>query len=137
MKNVLFIVNTGIISSNENGGASVYFSHLELLFKAGFQIELLAVEWSKSTPYKESDYEEVKHMVKKIIPFKSHLKAPRKGLNRIVDALFYPEKFEYYFLNKKNRSFLNRLVSENSIDIVWSYLTAASISPSFKLPFSS
>lgn len=120
MKKILFIVNTGVISSNANGGASVYYSHLELLHKAGFQIRLLAIEWSGSISYKEKDYVEVKSMVEEIIPFKANFKLPKKGFKRLFNAVFSPETFEYYFLNEKNKSYLTKLVLDNSIDIVWS-----------------
>ena len=119
-KNILFIVNSGVISSNENGGASVYFSHLETLYKAGFLIQLLAIEWSDSTAFKKEDYVEVEPMVDAIITFKPEVKSPRKGLNRIVDAIISPETFEYYFLNNKNKRLLNEIIIKKSIDIVWS-----------------
>lgn len=119
-KNILFIVNSGIISSNENGGASVYYSHLEILFKAGFLIQLLVVEWSNSTPYKKEDYAEIEFMVEVIIPFKPEIKSPKKGFNRIIDAVISPETFEYHFLNDKNAHFLNEIILKNSVDIVWS-----------------
>tara|TARA_B110000285_G_scaffold234939_1_gene313779 strand:- start:1606 stop:2799 length:1194 start_codon:yes stop_codon:yes gene_type:complete len=119
-KNILFIVNTGTISSNENGGASVYYSHLEILHKAGFKIQLLAVEWSNSISYKKEDYLEIQHMVDAIIPFKPEVELPKKGIARIIDAIISPEIFEYYFLNRKNTFFLNELVLKKSVDIVWS-----------------
>jgi glycosyltransferase involved in cell wall biosynthesis len=120
MKKILFIVNAGVISSNENGGASVYYSHLELLHKAGFQIQLLAIEWADSIPFEKEDYTEVKPMVEGVIPFKANFKLPKKGLKRLFNAVFSPETFEYYFLNEKNKRYLTKLVLDNSIDIVWS-----------------
>jgi glycosyltransferase involved in cell wall biosynthesis len=120
MKKILFIVNTGVISPNENGGASVYYSHLELLFKSGFQIQLLVIEWPGSTLYKEENYVEVKSMVEKIIPFNAYSQSPDTGVKRFLKALFSPETFEYYFLNKKNKKYLTNLVIANSIDVVWS-----------------
>ena len=119
-KNILFIVNAGIISSNENGGASVYYSHLEILYKAGFLIQLLIIEWSDSTVYKKEDYVEIVSMVDAIITFKPEIKSPRKGINRIFDAIISPEIFEYYFLNDQNKRFLNEIIIKNSIDVVWS-----------------
>lgn len=119
MKKILFIVNAGLISPNENGGASVYYSHLELLYKSGFLIELLVIEWSNSTLFKEEDYVEVKPMVEKTTPYKAHFKSPEKGFKRLFNAVFYPEIFEYYFLNKENKKYINKIVIDNSIDIVW------------------
>ena len=120
MKKILFAVNAGKISSNENGGASVYYSHLEILFKAGFQIQLLVLEWSNALEYKEQDYKEIKTMVDTVFVFKPMSKPPKKGVKRIVNAIFSPEIFEYYFLNSHNKSYINKLVNDNCIDLVWS-----------------
>jgi len=62
---ILFIVNQGVISSDTNGGSSVYFSHLKLLYKAGFQIELLAVQWSDKDAFNAEDYKAVEFLIHK------------------------------------------------------------------------
>ncbi len=118
-KTILFVVNTGTISSNENGGASVYFSHLELLAKAGFTIQLLAVEWPNSKPFNKTDYKEIEGMVDSILTCKPVLKLPFKNLNRITNAIFKPEVFEYYFLNTSNKTYLKNIVTNHAIDLVW------------------
>ena len=119
-KKILFIVNSGIISSNENGGASVYFSHLELLSKANYSITLLAVQWNEKDLFLERDYREVKPFIKEIIQYKVNPGKPFKGLSRLYDALFAPEKFEYYFLNEVNKKYLHKVIDQHKIDIVWS-----------------
>ena len=118
MKNTLFMVNAGKISPDENGGASVYFSHLELLSLAGYQIHLLACIWDE-TPFNEDDYKLIKPFVKHITFYKPIFKKPKKDLNRLYKALFNPALFEYYFLNQQNVSFLKSHIAENNIDLVW------------------
>ena len=80
----------------------------------------MVLEWKDFATFKKEDYTEVAHMVDTIVPFKPAVKLPKKSIKRIVDAIIYPEIFEYYFLNKTNKQFLNRFVLENSIDVVWS-----------------
>lgn len=118
MKNCLFIVNASKISPNENGGASVYYSHLELLFLAGYQIRLLACSWDDK-PFNPADYDEIKSYVKKIEFYKPIQQRPKQNLNRIWNAIFNPAVFEYYFLNSQNIVFLKSVVSQNKIDFVW------------------
>lgn len=118
-KKILFIVNAGRISPNENGGASVYYSHLELLYKAGYKVLLLAVQWNENYSFIEDDYKEVKEFVEDVITYKAKILQPKKGLDRLEKAIFNPAKFEYYFINKSNNRHLNKLISEKEIDIVW------------------
>jgi glycosyltransferase involved in cell wall biosynthesis len=119
MRKVLFIVNQGNISLNANGGASVYYSHLELLYASGYTIEILAVQWTDNDVFKEEDYKEVKQFVSAVKTYKIINKTPTKGFNRLCNAIFKPEIFEYYFLNNKNISFLKKHVSENNFDLVF------------------
>ena len=120
MKKILFIVNNGKISPNENGGASVYYSHLELLFKMGYEITILSVQWGENDIYKSSDFTEVKHMVKDIVSYKSYMVLPTKGISRLYNAIFRPQNFEYFFLNWYNNKYLRNLVEELKTDLVWS-----------------
>jgi hypothetical protein len=119
MKKVLFIVNTGKISSNENGGASVYYSHLELLYKVGYEITLLAVSWNEMYSFNKEDYIEVLPFVKEIKKYEASIEKPKKGITRLYNAIFNPAKFEYFFINKKNNDFLTSFVNENKINFVW------------------
>lgn len=128
-KNILFVVNSGIISSNENGGASVNYSHLELLFKAGFSVQLLVLEWNDQHQFYKDDYDEISSFVKNIETYKV-VKSPfKRGVSRLKEAVFSPAKFEYNFLTKENFSFINLFVQEKNIDVVfcewrWSALLA-------------
>ncbi|KGL63236.1 glycosyltransferase [Polaribacter sp. Hel1_85] len=119
MKNILFILNQGPISPNANGGASVYYSHLELLYKAGFKIKLLAVQWSDSDVFMEEDYQEVRPFIKSVETYKITSITPKKGLKRGYNAVFKPALFEYFFLNAKNINYLTTYVAQNKIDLVF------------------
>ena len=119
MKSILFILNQGPISPNANGGASVYYSHLDLLHKAGYKIKLLAVQWSDKDAFIEDDYKEVLPFVDAIDTYKIKSNTPKKGVNRLVNAIFKPEIFEYFFLNKTNITFLNNYVDKNNINLVF------------------
>lgn len=119
MKKVLFIVNQGLISLNANGGASVYYSHLELLYLAGYKVHLLAVQWSDKDTFKKSDYIEIHKYVSTIDTYIIESKAPKKSLKRAYHAIFSPEKFEYYFLNKKNKKFLQEYTKIHAIDLIF------------------
>ena len=119
MKKVLYIVNQGIISSNANGGASVYYSHLELLFNAGFEIVLLAVEWSDRDVFNNNDYKEIEQFTSEIKSYKIASNTPKKGINRLFNAVFKPEEFEYYFLNDENKKYLQNLIDETNTNFVF------------------
>ena len=119
MKKILFIVNSGKISSNTNGGASVYFSHLELLYQAGYEVSLLTVLWSEKDAFSLDDYEEVKCFVKSIESYEITRCIPDNKFKRSFQAIFKPEKFEYNFLNSVNETYLQTLVNKKSIDLVW------------------
>lgn len=119
MKNILFIVNNGKISPNVNGGAAVYYSHLELLYKSGFNITVLCVQWGETDTFNDVDFFEIKDMVKKIVSYKIFQKTPTNGTDRLFNAFFRPHIFEYYFLNKKNQKYLKIITKEHSIDLVW------------------
>ena len=119
MKNLLFIVNAGKISPNENGGASVYFSHLELLHKAHYNITLLVVEWPTALAYKTEDYDEVLCFVDSIVQLKCASKSPQRGFKRLKNALFFPAVFEYFFLNQTNKEKLRAIAKLHAIDVVW------------------
>lgn len=119
MKKILFIVNSGKISPNENGGSAVYFSHLSILYKLGYSVDLLIIEWDKEKIYKESDSAEISHKVNSISVYKSSYRIPSNKFMRLYDALFLPEIFEYTFLNTINKTYLENIVEEKSIDLVW------------------
>ena len=120
MRKILFIVNAGKISPNENGGASVYYSHLELLYKAGYEIDLLAVEWSEDMSYNLEDYKEIKSFVSSIETYKIINVNPQKNHKRLFAAIFKPEQFEYYFLNEVNKKALKNIIEKKTTDLVWS-----------------
>lgn len=119
MSSIVFIVNAGEISSNANGGASVLYSHLELLHACGYEVVLLATIWNNEYTYKEEDYDEIRPFVKDIYQYTITSEKPKKNLKRLYDAIFEPEKFEYFFLNKINSNFLQTFVEEHNIDLVW------------------
>jgi len=119
MKSVLAIVNVGKITQNQNGGASVYYSHLELLSKAGFKIELLTVSWDDNTPFNKDDYNEIAQFISTLHHYAIKSVRSKKNLKRLYNAVFNPAAFEYFFLSKINKSFLKAFVAENSIDFIW------------------
>lgn len=119
MKRILFIVNAEKISPNANGGAAVLSSHLELLHSIGYEVVLLAVEWSDVYQFRESDYEEVQEFVSEIVPHKIHKGQRKRGFNWLYHAIFKPVEFEYFFVNPKNIRSLQTIVKQKSIDLVW------------------
>lgn len=119
MKNILFLVNDGKISPNENGGSSVYYSHLNILHQLGYKIHLLAMCWSSESNFKKSDYSEVSFMVSSISAYTPLYSDPSTKVKRFIEAISKPDIFEYHFLNNKNQDFLNNQVVQNKIDIVW------------------
>lgn len=119
MRKILFLVNAGKISPNENGGAAVYYSHLELLHKAGFLINLLVLEWNNNIKYKKEDYIEVDSFVDTIDQYKIIYKPYKKGVLRALEAVFNPSEFEYNFINTLNITYLNNLVIKYDTDILW------------------
>lgn len=119
MKNILFIVNAEEISPNANGGAAVLYSHLELLSNLNYHVTLLTVEWNASYSFKKEDYKEVASFVKEIVHYKADEGKRKRGLDWVYHAIVKPTEFEYFFVNEKNKSYLQTLVKEKSIDLVW------------------
>lgn len=119
MKNILFIVNSGKISSNENGGASVYYSHLEMLYKAGFKIKMLVVQWSDEDEYIKEDYVDIVNFIESIESYKILRNKTKKDFNRYVNALIKPEVFEYNFINQENTNYLQNFIEKNKISLVF------------------
>lgn len=119
MKRILFIANAEKISPNANGGAAVLYSHLELLHALNYEVILLAVQWNESYPFQEEDYTEVRPFVKEVITYVSHPGRAVSKLGRVYQAIFRPTKFEYLFVNQKNIDYLQDIVQEKSIDLVW------------------
>ena len=120
MKKILFLVNDGKISSNENGGASVYFSHLELLYTSGYEIHLLALQWEDTPIENDNFYSEIKNKTASITFFQPIKKNESIKIHtRFFNAIFQPELFEYSFLNKLNKDYLNQFVEKNKIEIIW------------------
>jgi len=137
MKKIGFIVNADKISSNAHGGASVLYSHLELLYKAGFEVVLLTVLWNEQYVYKDEDYTEILPFVKEINQYKAHIEKPKKGISRLIQAFFNPAKFEYYFINKKNSDFINQFVKDKKLDAViaeWRWAAIWSWQSKLKIP---
>jgi glycosyltransferase involved in cell wall biosynthesis len=119
MKNILFLVNKGKISPNENGGASVYYSHLQILYQLGYKINLLVMDWSGENIIKEFETSEVAHLVTSIINFTPTYSVPSNKIRRFFEAIDRPDVFEYHFLNDENKEFLEKEILKNKIDIVW------------------
>ena len=119
MKKVLFMVNNGKISPNENGGAAVYFSHLELLYKLGFQIHLLGVAWNQETRFKKEYFSEVETFVTSLTSYKIQSQITSNKIVHGWNALLKPEVFEYNFLNNTNKTYLQEFIIQNQIDFVW------------------
>lgn len=119
MKKLLFIVNQGEISPNTNGGASVYYSHLECLWRAGFQIELLAVQWSDKTAFKPEDYSQVKQFVSGVEPYVIKRTKGIKNFTHWFRAIFEPQLYEYSFLNDVNNAFLEQYIEKRNIELIF------------------
>lgn len=119
MKKILFVVNAEKISSNSNGGGAVLFSHLELLNALNYHITLLTVVWSDSYSFQKEDYEEVEQFVSEIVSYSADQGKKKGKLSRLYDAIFNPTEFEYRFANAINLDFLQKIVKEKSIDLVW------------------
>jgi len=138
--NILFLVNNTKISPNANGGASVYYSHLELLHKAGYSVHIMLMDWETSNAAEISKIEDSEHLTEvnsfytKVHHFKVCNPEVRFGLNRIKNALFFPGRFEYFFVNEENAVALRNHCENNKIDLVWSeWRWAAIIAQSAKL----
>lgn len=118
MRKILFLVNAGKISPNENGGAAVYYSHLELLHKTGFLINLLVLEWNNNIHFIKEDYKEIEPFINSL---KSYELAANKTskLKRLKNIIFNPEQFEYSFVNKNNAKFLQNEIEASNIDFIW------------------
>jgi len=119
MKKLLFIANAEKISPNANGGAAVLFSHLQLLHALDYEITLLAVEWTEAYQFKKEDYQEVEPYISEIVSYKADQGKRKRGLNWMFHAIFKPTEFEYFFVNQNNIDYLQKIVKEKSIDLVW------------------
>jgi len=123
--NILFLVNNTKISPNANGGASVYFSHLELLAKLGYNLHVLLVDFQDGNQAKISsdvneDYiQEINGFYSEIKYFQVAQIHPKGIVNRIKTAISTPEKFEYFFVNSENEKLLKEYISTNNINLVW------------------
>jgi uncharacterized pyridoxamine 5'-phosphate oxidase family protein len=118
-KRILFIANAEKISPNINGGGAVLFSHLELLQALGYDVVLLAVVWSESYTFETSDYEEVQDFVSEIVTYQADEGTFKSSIKRLYDALFNPTEFEYRFVNQNNRNYLQQIIKEKAIDLLW------------------
>jgi glycosyltransferase involved in cell wall biosynthesis len=123
--NVLFLVNNTKISPNANGGASVYFSHLQLLAKLNYKIHVLLVDFSNK-PKAQLSSEVNSEYIQEIQGFYTEIKYfqvaqihPKGIFDRIKTAISQPEKFEYFFVNSANANILQTYISEHKIDLVW------------------
>jgi hypothetical protein len=101
VKKVLFLVNAGKITPNANGGASVYYSHLELLYSSGCEVTLLAIIWNDMYTFNASDYDEVQPFVKHVSTYKVEIIRPKNKIKRLFNAFFNPAKFEYFLSIKR------------------------------------
>lgn len=123
--NILFLVNNTKISPNANGGASVYFSHLELLAKLGYNVHVLLVDFQDGKQAEISSnvnaeyIQEINGFYSKINQFQVAQIPPKGIFNRIKTAISQPEKFEYFFVNPQNKQLLQEYITENRIHFVW------------------
>lgn len=123
--NVLFLVNNTKISPNANGGASVYFSHLQLLAKLNYKVHVLLVDFQDGKKARlssdvNSEYiQEIDGLYTEIQHFQVAQIHPKGIVSRIKTALFQPEKFEYFFVNSTNEKILKKYIKENNINLVW------------------
>ncbi len=123
--NILFLVNNTKISPNANGGASVYFSHLELLAKLNYTIHILLVDFSDkpkgeiSSNVNQSYIQEIEGFYREIKHFQVAQIHPKGVFDRIKTAISAPEKFEYFFVNSQNENILKNYISTHKIDLVW------------------
>ncbi|WP_298516009.1 glycosyltransferase [uncultured Kordia sp.] len=123
--NVLFLVNNTKISPNANGGASVYFSHLQLLAKLKYKVHVLLVDFSDKQKAKLSSevnsayIQEIQGFYTEIKHFQVAQIHPKGIVDRIKTAISAPEKFEYFFVNSANEKILKEYISQNDINLVW------------------
>jgi glycosyltransferase involved in cell wall biosynthesis len=123
--NILFLVNNTKISPNANGGASVYFSHLELLAKLGYKVHVLLVDFSDKPKAKISStinpeyIQEIEGFYSEISHFQVAQIHPKSIFDRIKTVVSAPEKFEYFFVNSQNEQLLKNYISTHKIDLVW------------------
>ncbi|MBC8755144.1 glycosyltransferase family 4 protein [Kordia sp. YSTF-M3] len=123
--NIIFLVNNTKISPNANGGASVYFSHLELLAKLGYKVHVLLVDFSDkpngeiSSKVNSEYIQEIKGFYSEINHFQVAQIHPKGIVNRIKTAISAPEKFEYFFVNSQNENLLKEYISKHKINLVW------------------
>ncbi|MDT7831933.1 glycosyltransferase [Flavobacteriaceae bacterium S356] len=118
-KKVFFMVNAGEISPDKSGGASVYYSHIQLLHAIGYQVHLIVCIWDNITKYNPKDYQKVQDHIKEITPFYTVETPGNKGFKRLYYALVDPLRFEYAFLNRKNLNNLRQLLHAQKYDLVW------------------
>jgi glycosyltransferase involved in cell wall biosynthesis len=123
--NILFLVNNTKISPNANGGASVYFSHLQLLAKLGYNIHVLLVDFSDkpkaeiSSKVNSAYIQEIDGFYTEIKHFQVAQIHPKGIFDRIKTAISAPEKFEYFFVNSQNEQLLKDYISTHNINLVW------------------
>jgi glycosyltransferase involved in cell wall biosynthesis len=123
--NILFLVNNSKISPNHSGGASVYYSHLELLAKLGYNVHVLLVDFSDkpkaeiSSTVNPAYIQEIKGFYSEINHFQVAQIHPKGIVNRIKTGISAPEKFEYFFVNSQNEKILKNYISTHKIELVW------------------
>lgn len=120
MKKVLFMVNAGPISSNQNGGASVYYSHIELLKKIGYDIELLVTVWNNKIKFVPDDYQEIESFITKSHVLNIDYRKKNTLFTRFFEAITDPISFEYSFVNPINKKSLLDLIQQVSPNLIWS-----------------
>jgi glycosyltransferase involved in cell wall biosynthesis len=121
MSRILFAFNYSAISSNNSGGGgTVNYSHLKLLSELGHEIVLLPIIWDDKNTFDESDFDEVKSLIEKVVPLKVDQEKRKRRFKWIYYALFKPAEFEYFFLNESNKKALQQIVENNKVDVIWS-----------------
>lgn len=123
--NVLFLVNNTKISPNANGGASVYFSHLQILMKLNYNVHVLMVDFSDrptaeiSSNVNPAYIQEIGEFYNEINHFQVAQIHPKGVFDRVKTVISAPEKFEYFFVNSQNEKILKSYISTHNINLVW------------------
>lgn len=120
MSRILFTFNYSAISSNNSGGGgAVSYSHLKLLSELGHEIILLPIIWDDKNEFTESDFDEVKPLIEKVVSLKVDQGQRKRRFKWLYYALFKPAEFEYFFINENNKKELQQIIENNKVDIIW------------------
>ncbi|MBA3284834.1 MAG: glycosyltransferase [Nitrosopumilus sp.] len=130
-KRCLFLVEDYPISPNATGGgSSMVYSHLELLFHAGFDITLILlrnphtpkgfVEYTQNQPV---TWNTVKswcksyHMIE--VKRNTEEKSRMARLYHLILALLYPIRYKYNTISKETNEIFKKLLIQIQPDMIW------------------